>query len=179
MTFLFLLLLISLLEWMMPSTNFRPFLMLFLGMVLLLILLQPVFSFFTMEPKKWIEKELEQFFSNEPLDSSYENKKREIQASIDAYILEETKQQMKDEVKEELKVKYGLEIDSLTIVETKDSEMVVTVVLQQITIDRVDPISIGPNKEKKKEVKNDELSLFLCEKWGLTQEQLNIEVKKK
>lgn len=175
---IFLLLLLSLVEWLLPNTSYRPYLSLFLGMVLVLFLIKPLSAIFSIQPDKWIEKEIEQFFHHETIEKSYQIQKKEIQASMDAYILEQTRQQMIREVEKELTETFQKEIIAIHFWETNKNNDGVTVILQDFQIQKIDPIIIGPEREATQSYDEKELFAFFQEKWGLAEEQLKIEVKR-
>ncbi len=103
-------------EMLLPQTTMKKYVHVVLSMLFLLLFLQPLFQLFQLDIEKEIQEAFAQFDAVEngnQLENQIELKKKEIQASQDAYVVEELVVQMKNQVKEELNQRYGVEITDI------------------------------------------------------------------
>ncbi|GGM40240.1 stage III sporulation protein AF [Paraliobacillus quinghaiensis] len=110
------LLIIMIVEMLLPQTTMKKYVHVVLSMLFLLLFLQPLFQLFQLDIEKEIQEAFAQFDAVEngnQLENQIELKKKEIQASQDAYVVEELVVQMKNQVKEELNQRYGVEITDI------------------------------------------------------------------
>ncbi|HLR75160.1 MAG TPA: stage III sporulation protein AF [Virgibacillus sp.] len=95
----------SMIDLFVPSTAMKKYIKLVVGLIFILIFLKPVFHLFQID----IEHALQSSFSHiqledygNSMENLIKNQKREIQASNDAYILEQMTIQLKEVAKEPL-----------------------------------------------------------------------------
>ncbi|WP_209123084.1 stage III sporulation protein AF [Alkalihalobacillus sp. BA299] len=109
-------LLATILELLLPNSNMQRYVKMVVGLLLLVIILNPLLSIFS----KDINDILPNFSSNErisekSLENSIERKKIEIERGQRAYISEQMAVQLKRKVEEELVVRFDVEIDGVFI----------------------------------------------------------------
>src|SRR5690625_4203436 len=86
-------LLAAVIDLIIPTTSMRKYIKLVVGLIFILLFLQPVFYLFSVDIESEIESSITGLYEEETeanwLEKETNFKKREIQASQDAYILEE------------------------------------------------------------------------------------------
>src|SRR5690625_3760538 len=91
------LLLASFVDFLLPDTNIKKYSKLVIGLILILIFLKPLFSLLTIDMKTSLEQSFIKIY-DESEEESFEKmmkiEKEDIQASKDAYILEEMGRQL-------------------------------------------------------------------------------------
>jgi stage III sporulation protein AF len=186
-------LLATVIDMLLPNTSMQKYTKMVTGLLLIAIILTPIF--------KLISKDFETTLASIPsfqtpgeknMKNSIEMKKKEIQASNHAYILETMAVQLKKGVKEELMKKYGLEIEKIDISMNEDSGLVFPDNLQKVTV-----LLKHPDKEvqtvvaikqvkintktplpSKKSVENTEkIAAFLSGKWNVTQKTVEVSIE--
>lgn len=86
------------------------------GLLLLVIILNPILNLFNYDVEEIIMAAAPFASSEEKnIENLIEMKKKEIQASSRAYILEQTAVQMKEEVEDEVMKRYNLEVSHVSI----------------------------------------------------------------
>ena len=186
-------LLATIINLLLPNSSFQKYTKLVVGLLLMLIIITPVFQIFKVDVNQMLKSlSLSSIRSDQQVENSIENQKKEIQASQRAYILEQMAVQMEADVKEELMDQYGVAIDRIHI-ETKkpndeptadniksisvavskkasdDSEVVSAV--KVISIDTSTPIETNKPTESKK------LSNYLAAKWDVKQGQVVVNME--
>ncbi|MCY9016369.1 stage III sporulation protein AF [Priestia megaterium] len=186
-------LLATIINLLLPNSSFQKYTKLVVGLLLMLIIITPVFQIFKVDVNQMLKSlSLSSIRSDQQVENSIENQKKEIQASQRAYILEQMAVQMEADVKEELMDQYGVAIDRIHI-ETKkpndeptadniksisvavskkasdDSEVVSAV--KVISIDTSTPIEPNKPTESKK------LSNYLAAKWDVKQGQVVVNME--
>ncbi len=87
-----------------------------ISLLLMVIIITPIFRIMSHDlPQAISEVDLGTNNQEEHVKKQLENKKREIQAQNDAYILEQMAVQMKSVAKEEMMEKYGVSIKSIDL----------------------------------------------------------------
>ncbi|UZW67504.1 stage III sporulation protein AF [Priestia flexa] len=115
-------LLATVINLLLPSSGFQKYTKLVIGLLLMLIIVTPVFQILKVDVNKMFNSiRLSAASDDAGVENLIESKKKEIQASQRAYILEQMAVQMETEVKEELMEQYGVAIDQMHI-ETKSEE---------------------------------------------------------
>lgn len=107
------LLLVMIIEMLIPQTNMKKYIHTVLSLLFLLLFLQPLFQFLNLDVKQATEDAIVQFedsMDEKVLEKEIDLKKKEIQASQDAYVVKELTVQMEKQVEEELNNTYGLTI---------------------------------------------------------------------
>ncbi len=99
-------LLATIIDLLTPNLAMSKYIKLVLGLILILILLTPIFSFFNLDFEGAINNNYRNLFEMdgemERMESSIEMQKSEIESTHDAYILEEMAVQLKSLTNEEL-----------------------------------------------------------------------------
>ncbi|MBS4199631.1 stage III sporulation protein AF [Bacillus sp. FJAT-49732] len=117
------LILAMIVDMLLPDSSMKKYTKLATGLLLMAIILTPILKLVSTD----FEKVLASFSTNMDIeDSSTENllktKKKEIQASQHAYILEQMAVQMKKMVEKELSEKYSLDINKIQIFAKPNSD---------------------------------------------------------
>ncbi|GEN45286.1 stage III sporulation protein AF [Alkalibacillus haloalkaliphilus] len=112
--FIFLATLISLL---IPKTSHEKVIKVVFGMIIFLLFLHPLSALFQVNPETIMsEFDLPELsITPEEMEIEISNKKSEIQASSDAYILEQLEQSIKSSVEEELIQQYDIAIQDVFV----------------------------------------------------------------
>ncbi|MBR7554181.1 stage III sporulation protein AF [Allobacillus sp. GCM10007491] len=112
--FIFLATIVSLL---IPKNSHEKVIKLVFGLIVFLLFLHPLKMIFQVNPDQIISQiQLEQFMQGEDaIKEEISDKKIEIQASTDAYILEQLEKQVENTVGEELMATYGVNIQDISI----------------------------------------------------------------
>lgn len=113
-------LLATIIDLLVPNTGMKRYIKLVIGLVLILILLQPVFTLFNLN----IEGSLEQIYLTqfddegmiESVKDSIELQKKEIELTQGAYILEEMTVQLKQLANDSLRKHHNAEITDIVFV---------------------------------------------------------------
>lgn len=109
-------LLATILDMLLPNSNLQKYVKMVVGLLLLVIILNPILNLFNYDVEEIIAAAAPFASSKEKnIENLIEMKKKEIQASSRAYILEQTAVQMKEEVEDEVKNKFNLEVSHLSI----------------------------------------------------------------
>ncbi|MEH7120549.1 stage III sporulation protein AF [Neobacillus vireti] len=186
-------LLATIIDMLLPNSSMQKYTKMVTGLLLIAIILTPIL--------KLISRDFETTLSAIPsyqapgeknMKSSIELKKKEIQASQHAYILEEMAVQLKKDVKEELMNQYGLEIENIDLAVNDKSDKAfpenlqkVTVLLKQPensveTVEAIKQIEINtekplPAKESTKEI--EKIASFLSKKWNVTEATVEVSIE--
>jgi stage III sporulation protein AF len=177
---------------LLPNSSLQKYTKMVTGLLLIAIILTPIF--------KLISKDFETILAQVPFQTSGENniknsielKKKEIQATQHAYILETMAVQLKQDVKEELMNQYGLEIAKIDITTNEKSDkqfpdnlQKVIVLLKQPdnrveAIEAIKPVDINtdtPLPSKGSTGKTEKIAAFLSEKWNVTQKTVEVSIE--
>lgn len=186
-------LLATVIDMLLPNTSMQKYTKMVTGLILIAIILTPIF--------KLISKDFETTLASIPsfqtpgeknMKNSIEMKKKEIQASNHAYILETMAVQLKKGVKEELMKQYGLEIEKIDIsmnddsgLEFPDNLQKVTVLLKHPdkevqTVEAIKPVKINtktPLPSKNSVENTEKIAAFLSGKWNVTQKTVEVSIE--
>ncbi|WP_160721594.1 stage III sporulation protein AF [Bacillus sp. USDA818B3_A] len=186
-------LLATVIDMLLPNSSMQKYTKMVTGLLLIAIILTPIL--------KLISEDFETTMSSIPsyqapgeknMKNSIELKKKEIQASQHAYILEEMAVQLKKDVKEELMNQYGLEIDKIDLAVNEESDKAfpenlqkVTVLLKQPdsgtkTVEAIKQIEINterPLPSAGSTVETKKIVSFLSEKWKVTEGTVEVSVE--
>jgi len=190
-----LILLAIVIDLLLPSMNLQKYVKMVIGLMLILIMLTPILKIFSVDVDRLISSiSTIGIAQKNSVENAIEQKKREIQASQRAYILEQMAVQMKNEVSEELMERYGLTIDEISL-QTKegenlqfpdDIESVNVIVTEQkehdnIAIQTVKPIIIDTSEPTNSSTRQDEnikdMASFFAARWGVNQEKIVVQVE--
>ncbi|WP_042458250.1 stage III sporulation protein AF [Neobacillus dielmonensis] len=186
-------LLATVIDMLLPNSGFQKYTKMVTGLLLIAIILTPIL--------KVISKDFESTIAAIPSVGTSEEKnmknlidlkKKEIQASQDAYILEETAVQLKSGVKEELMEKYGLEIAKIDIERNEQGDKAFPDNLQKVMIqlkqpdtdskvvEAIKPIQINtetPLPSQKASDETDKVAAFLAKKWDVSKETIEVSIE--
>ncbi len=185
------LLLAMVVDLLMPDSSMKKYIKVVVGLVLILIFLQPLFRLFQMDIETMMSNASAAFDTEsreEDMKNSIDLKKKEIQASQRAYILEEMAVQMKNEVEERLKEKHDVEIADISFQFEEGEDLSfetlkgVHVVLRKHQMNdgpdgEVEEVVIDIGEEPVKEDMPDSepIKSFLFEAWGLEDQTITID----
>ncbi|WP_216829436.1 stage III sporulation protein AF [Alkalihalobacterium elongatum] len=188
-------LLATILELLLPNSSMQRYVKMVVGLLLLVIILNPLLSIFS----KDINDIIPGFSNNEhisekSLENSIERKKIEIERGQRAYISEQMAVPMKRQVEEELVARFDVEIDSVLITldefafdATDEGAVVqVTVYLKTVAeeesegdlVQAVSVVNIDTSKEipTKENTKVDVVPIqsFLADEWQIPKDKISL-----
>ncbi|MFT8312037.1 MAG: stage III sporulation protein AF [Sporolactobacillus sp.] len=184
------------LELLVPSGVFQKYIKFVIGLVLIVALMDPVIRLFQVDPSSLLQG-LKSEQNDSSIKSETARQKNEIQKAQAAYIQEQVAVRMKNQVKEELNEKYGLQITDIAlsgqkVVGQELSLGKVTVTIgkseqnhrsQESGIRTIQPvknvsIDLGKNESEKNKVheSNEVKSVrsFLAKRWELSQSLIKV-----
>jgi stage III sporulation protein AF len=183
-------LLATVIDMLLPNTNLQKYTKIVTGLLLIAIILTPVL--------KLISKDFETALQSIPIfeeteEKNMENlielKKKEIQASQRAYILETMAVQLKEGTEEELMDQFGLKVANIdiTLDETTkqsfpDNLQKVIVQLKQSeqeanVVEVIQPVEINtnqPSQTKRLTAQSEEITSLLAEKWNVSEGAIEV-----
>lgn len=186
-------LLATVLDMLLPNSSFQKYTKIVTGLILIAIILSPIMKIFTSDFETAIAS-IGQFNiqEDENIKNSIELKKKEIQASQHAYILETMAVQLKAAAEEELMDQQGMEIANIelevndqdqrpfpeniqyVIVHLKEAEDEgeTVAVVREVEIDTEAPL---PSKKTSKTT--DQIASLLSEKWNVPEKSIQIMIE--
>ncbi|MEH7354126.1 stage III sporulation protein AF [Neobacillus drentensis] len=183
-------LLATVIDMLLPNSSMQKYSKMVTGLLLIAIILAPIF--------KLISKDFESALGSIPsfqapgeknMKNLIDLKKKEIQASQHAYILEELAVQLKKGVKEELMEQYGLEIEKIDLAINEKSDQTFPENLQKVmvhlkqpehgvkTVEAIKQIEINTEKPlptKGSTEETEKIAAFLSQKWNVTEEAVEV-----
>jgi stage III sporulation protein AF len=183
----------TIIDMLLPNSSMQKYTKMVTGLILIAIILTPIL--------KLISKDFETSMGSIPsyqapgeknIKNSIDLKKKEIQASQHAYILEEMAVQLKKDVKEELMNQYGLEIETIDLAVNEESAKAfpknlqkVTVLLKQPensvkTVETIKQIDINTEKPLPSAGTTEEtkqIASFLSKKWKVTEQTIEVSIE--
>ncbi|WEG14311.1 stage III sporulation protein AF [Pullulanibacillus sp. KACC 23026] len=201
---IFIIMFAMVLELLLPNERFNRYVKTVIGLILILVLLNPIMSLFNMP----VESILSQF--NPPAESdsiknSMNEQKKEIESGQRAYISKQVAVQMKSYVKGELSNRYGLAIQNLNLTLDPNDPNVpkhITVTLEktrsdsqtptpaeddQVTVDSVSKVTVASvtisqdgtgTKAADKSFSNETaVKNFLAKEWNLPKDKITLQLK--
>jgi stage III sporulation protein AF len=183
-------LLATIIDMLLPNSNLQKYSKIVTGLLLIAIILTPVL--------KLISKDFETAIATIPIfeDSGEKNmenlielKKKEIQASQHAYILETMAVQLKEGTEEELMEQFGLEIVNIDLMLDETSKQTFPENLKKVTfrlkrskeeasaIEVVHKVEINTNNPpptKGLKLQTDEVTSILATKWNISQSAIEV-----
>jgi stage III sporulation protein AF len=179
-------LLASVIDMLLPSSNMQKYTKIVTGLLLITIILTPLMKLFTADFEEALaEINLDGPVKTASVENLVEMKKKEIQASQRAYILEQMAVQMKDDVEKEMIEQYGLTVKHIEL-EAEDLEKLPESILsvsihldtsEKEAVTAIKPVEIDtakniPEKEGSREIEN-----MLSEKWNIPEDKLVIMIE--
>ncbi|WP_413308920.1 stage III sporulation protein AF [Bacillus sp. 1P10SD] len=186
-------LLATVIDMLLPNSSLQKYTKMVTGLLLIAIILTPIF--------KLISKDFETTLASIPsyqapgeknMKNLIDLKKKEIQASQHAYILEEMAVQLKKDVKEELMEQYGLEIAKVDIAINEESDQAFPENLQKVmvllrqpengvqSVEAIKQIEINTEKplpSKGSTEETEKITSFLSQKWNVTEETVEVSIE--
>jgi stage III sporulation protein AF len=183
-------LLATVIDMLLPNSNFQKYTKIVTGLLLIAIILTPIL--------KLISKDFESTLRSIPIfeeskEKNIENlidlKKKEIQASTDAYILEQMAVQLKKDTEEELMEQYGLQIANIDLkvddtnnLTFPDNLQKVIVLLKQSegeanVVEVVRTVEINtenPLPSKRLTAHSEEITSLLAGKWNVSENAIEV-----
>jgi stage III sporulation protein AF len=186
-------LLATVIDMLLPNSSMQKYTKMVTGLLLIAIILTPIL--------KLISKDFDTTMSSIPsyqapgeknMKNSIDLKKKEIQASQHAYILEEMAVQLKKDVKEELMDQYGLEIAKIDIATNEESDQAFPDNLQKVmvllkqpenevkTVEAIKQVEINTEKplpSKSSTEEAEKIAAFLSQKWNVTEKTVEVSIE--
>ncbi|RBP02597.1 stage III sporulation protein AF [Rossellomorea aquimaris] len=183
-------LLATVIDMLLPSSNMQKYAKIVTGLLLITIILTPLFKLMSTDFDTVMKSiDINGDSRNNSVENLIEMKKKEIQASQRAYILEQMAVQMKQQAEKEMMVEHGKVIEKV-VVKADDLENVpdsiteVTVVVkdkqENTTIETVQNVEIDTGAEPRKktpEESTSQMASLLAEQWNLTPDKIIITVE--
>ncbi|MDX8046022.1 stage III sporulation protein AF [Gracilibacillus sp. S3-1-1] len=180
-------------DMILPSSTLKQYVKLVIGLLLMLVILQPLLSVFNVDAHKLVN----QFIttgSDPSMEAKIENQlnqqKSEIEQIQDAYVLEEMVVQMKNMVEKELAEAYNYQITEMDVNWTEsetleDSEIDQVhvqlthvedafVEVEEVNIQVGDPLPHTSESEMEQE---EEVKQLLADKWEVEKDTIHIRWK--
>ncbi|SHN12411.1 stage III sporulation protein AF [Gracilibacillus kekensis] len=178
-----------LVDLILPSSTLKQYVKLVVGLLLILIILQPILSIFKVDVHQIVDQII-RTNTDPTIEANIENQMNQQKSEIDqiqaAYVLEEMVVHMQNLVEEELQETYSYQIVDLEATWTspqpsEQNELEhVDVQLapsdsQQQSVEKVN-IQIGETTLPSSEAPNDgtEIKMFLAEEWGVEEDIIQI-----
>ena len=189
-------LLATVVEMLLPNSSMQKYTKLVIGLLLIVVILTPIL--------KLLSTDMDELFAKMTTHSSYnsetntenliEMKKKEIQASYAAYILDKAAVLMKEDVEEELRESYGLTVKDLKVVVKNEDQLTempieeniesVVILLEQAdqktAIQVVKPVQIDTSRQKEPASSSKEegkIANFLADRWQLQPTNISVAVE--
>ncbi|MGR3764979.1 stage III sporulation protein AF [Rossellomorea sp. NS-SX7] len=180
-------LLATVIDMLLPSSNMQKYVKIVTGLLLITIILTPLLKLMTADVDAVMDSfRINGTSQNNSVENLIEMKKKEIQASQRAYILEQMAVQMKQQAEKELMDKSGKVIEKVSIAASDlenipDSITEVTVYLssgeEEGAIEAVQNVEIDTGDKTRVQKTDENVSLvtsLLAEEWNLSPEQIII-----
>ncbi|WP_141431703.1 stage III sporulation protein AF [Bacillus sp. 03113] len=187
-------LLATLMDMLLPNSQFQKYTKMVAGLLLIAIILTPILKFMTKDFEQTLAA-ASLFPANEEkkLEKSIEMQKKEIQASHDAYILEQMTVQLKKDAEEELKDQYGLEITNINILLNQNDQRAFPQNLQKVivhvkdykaeanAVEVVKKVEINLNEPLPPTTENQEntkkIITLLSKKWDVQAKSIQVQIE--
>ncbi|MCT2537523.1 stage III sporulation protein AF [Aquibacillus koreensis] len=187
------LLLAMIIELLLPNSSMKKYINMVVGLLLILIFLQPLFHLFQVDVESLVDN-TSPFFNtaieDEEMKNSIELKKSEIQQVQAAYVVEEMAVQMKKQVEEGLSEQYGVAIKEISFELDKEEQAAITLESLKtiyVTLMKVDEQKMGavqevvisvddPDTSEELPPEIEDITSFLYESWQLEEEDQDISI---
>ncbi|MDQ0213831.1 stage III sporulation protein AF [Oikeobacillus pervagus] len=108
-------------EMLLPSSNFQKYTKMVIGLLLILVIMTPILKLISGDFHQQLQSVISKDMEGNKVENLVEMKKKEIQASQHAYILEQMAVQLENVAEKELIQKYQNEIEKIEV-EMKDTQ---------------------------------------------------------
>lgn len=178
----------TIIDLLIPQSSFQKYIKLAIGLILILILLNPVFSVLNIDIREAVSSSMLKI-SNEKEISSMENlidlQKKEIESAQHAYILEQMAVQLKNIAEPELKDAFAVEIANIEFVFENNrqasyenlNEIIVTLTegkKEEGMMKAVEDVEINTDEPLKKLDNDEEIIAYLEKVWELQDKKITI-----
>lgn len=179
----------AIVDMMLPSDNMKKYAKLTVGLILILIMMQPLFDLFQADIEQTVRASIDKLENVQEKDFSIEKEielqKIEIQNGQHAYILEQMAVQLENLAKEPLREEFQAEIISMDFVFLREGEASyenleeVIVLLgdgdgEKGAVKTVEDVVINePEEKEKKDLSG--MEELLIEVWELTDKKLSLQ----
>ncbi|PKR86034.1 stage III sporulation protein AF [Heyndrickxia camelliae] len=181
-------LLAMIVDMLLPSSAMKKYTKLVTGLLLIAIILTPVLKIFSQDFDSLMDQvSAKSIVNKNKVENLIEMKKKEIQASQDAYKLKQVAVQMKKEVNKELIDRFGKSIDGDISITLKDQGKVSVDNIDKIVlylkdeeddnaVAAIEPIKIDTQKpvDNQNSAEADSIITFLTSKWNITDQSIEL-----
>ncbi|WP_221565491.1 stage III sporulation protein AF [Alkalihalobacillus sp. TS-13] len=181
-------LLATILELLLPSNAFQKYVKVVIGLLLIIAILNPMIKMFSVD----LNQELASFANDEAIikdgemKNLIENKKSEIQASQDAYILEQMRVLLKQKVEDKLAEQYQKRLKDVVLQEktqngSDESQWIIHATLEsqsedEDAIEAIQEVTIDTSTQTEEPVEESadmkEIKTFLSKEWEVSPDQI-------
>ncbi|NMD70187.1 stage III sporulation protein AF [Bacillus sp. DNRA2] len=186
-------LLATVIDMLLPNSTLQKYTKMVTGLLLIAVILTPIFKLISGDFEKQLATiSLRGNDETKNMESLIESKKKEIQTSQQAYILETMAVQLEKDANEELMEKHGLNISNIKFVINEDQmqnfpdnleKVIVQLEEPKISADAVEvvkPVEISANEplpsERENEHEKPEIVSFLSQKWDIDERTIEVEM---
>lgn len=184
-------LLATVIDMLLPNSKLQKYTKMVTGLLLIAIILTPILRIISSDfEEALVSVPVFEASGEKNMENLIEMKKKEIQASSDAYILEQMAVQMEKDAEEELMEQYGLKIANIDILvdessdqafpdnlqkvmiqlKAEDAEAEAVEVVKTVDINTGEPLpSSGPDHEDTKGIAS-----FLAQKWNVDANSIEV-----
>ncbi|MFS0780979.1 stage III sporulation protein AF [Bacillus sp. 1P06AnD] len=180
-------LLATVMDMLLPSSAMQKYAKMVIGLLLITVLLAPIFKLMSTNVEDLLASATyKDSVENNQMESALENKKKEIQAVTDAYILDEMAVQLKKEGEGELINQYNYEIKHIDVsVKPVDAPQMpqdltgIHVVLkpkQSESVAVIEPVEIDAKNRTSDEdaAETENIKKLLGKQWGVDEAKIQI-----
>ncbi|WP_026693549.1 stage III sporulation protein AF [Peribacillus kribbensis] len=182
-------LLATVIDMLLPNSSMQKYAKMVIGLLLIAIILSPILKLFSADFEQVMAKALNTTDQQRNTKNLIEAKKKEIQASQQAYILKQMAVQLKKDAKEELMNKYQLELAQVDIEsaskdnpkfpnDIKNISLVLKPAQEGEAVEAVTPVKIDISKPlPRQNAEMNAVKKFLAAKWSVKEEILTVELE--
>jgi stage III sporulation protein AF len=131
----------TVIDMLLPNSSLQKYVKVVVGLLLISIILSPVMKLFTSDFETAIASlsKIQGSLENKNIENSIDSQKKEIQASQQAYILEQMAVQLKMDAEEELMEQHDMEIAGIQVKANETDETLTPESLESITVEIAEP----------------------------------------
>ncbi|WP_203361789.1 stage III sporulation protein AF [Bacillus sp. REN10] len=178
-------LLAAVVDMLLPSSSFQRYARVVMGLLLLLVMLNPIWTLFSINMEQELYDWMAKQAKDEQLEQELSIKQDRLESTKQLYILKNAEQQLRAEVEAELKNQFQKKIIDLNIEvhnwgkyapeDIAQVDVYIASINEQESSATVDEVVIDSSFQSQ-ETQKEEQSLidFLSKKWNIPTEQLNI-----
>ncbi|MGV3466231.1 MAG: stage III sporulation protein AF [Heyndrickxia sp.] len=181
-------LLAMIVDMLLPSSAMKKYTKLVTGLLLIAIILTPVLKIFSQDfDSLMAQVSAKSIVNKNKVENLIDLKKKEIQASQDAYKLKQVAVQMKKDVNKELIDRFGKSIDGNISITMKDKENLSVDNIDKIVlylkdekdenaVAAIEPIKIDTQKpvDNQNSAETESIITFLTNQWNLTNQSIEL-----